>query len=1284
MKSARLIAPGLLACLCGLAIHLSAAMAADPASVASDFRFGTLIDARSDDFGDSVAIDGSGGIYISGLTSSSDFPTTPGAYNASLRSGIYAAKLDAAGTKLQYATIVANSGSESDVAVDLQGNLYQIGVLPCSGPAPVTSGAYDTQCTGLSEFYVAKINPQGSSLVFGTYLGTSLAGYASHGMTIAVDASGFAYAASTDACGVHVFKLNQAGSSLVFQKCFGGSGDEAPAAIAVDQNGAVYVTGYTDSANFPTTAGAYDTSFNPGPTSAFLIKLNADGSTGFSTFVGNGEPYMGQTGEGVGVDATGNIYVSGESGVSGFVEKYNDSGTQRLYAIGVPWGQIRDMVVNAAGIAYLTGLSTNKAFTTTANAYDRSHNGGSDAIVLVLDAAGKTLYSSFVGGPGNEIAYGVTVDGEGGVYLTGYTESSNFPATARIATAAASAIKVFVVKLAPALPPPNPKYALYGTATDATSRPVCNVTVSGDGIGPVRTTVDGKYVIPDLDRGVYQIVASLAGYNVSPSPSQANLTSGDVQLNFSVSSLEPSAVSAAAELKFAATYTVGKPVQGTITIANRTYGQQAFLVLVTVSRAGQVISRESRSVTIPGCFASQSLPYTLGVLPAGEYQIEVELRSQAGTTEEIERSTFTVSTCASTVQTAKPLVVLVHGCCGGNGGSFGNWPQYLAQAGYPVYVIDKPEGKVKLWPPGTQVEPPDADACDPLAGYDTRLLPQDEMIETSATNLHYLIEDARRRANKAGEKVVLIAHSKGGLVSRAYIESAFYQDDVQRIIMLGTPNLGSPLAEVRKIGCVIRDIELCELTPEFLIEFNNLYAQRTHDVQYDLIAGDVPESSNDPLGYLIVGKDDVIVPVSSVHGLGPTFDNVTNFSRYNARHYSLQPDIFPTYMTRATFDDCILPLLAGEDAPRCSNSAALEVNPAAATGWAQVKSLDVQLGVGQREEYTVVLDGTGAGIFTLLWTHGAPSFHLIDPLGKNITPQTPQAGIYSTMPTADGFPATASYYLTTTMSGAWSLVVDNAGPETLSAAAAVLLQSPFSLQVPSAPSYPAGIAPVISATLAPGGIVLASVQITATVIGHDGPAYALALYDDGLHQDGGSGDGVYANMGGTLAAAGRYGAAFEATGRANGAAFERTGQALLTASAPSAVLTGRYYDFVQAGSGPGTYPSLVVMTEVRAAAAGDYAISAHIAGTEGVAASSQNGRLWLEAGLQYIPLTFRGVDLYRGHKDGPYVLDDIAVWQSTAQGLLATDYKSAAWATQAYSYRQFGPAPALFLPVLKR
>ncbi len=265
----------------------------------------------------------------------------------------------------------------------------------------------------------------------------------------AYDATGDGNTAYTD---VFVFKLNSTGNGLVYSTYVGGNRRDYARAIAIDGSGNAYVTGFTDSTNFPT-VNAYNAT-SDGSTSTqdvFVFKLNSAGNNlVYSTYVSG---ISNEQAHGIVIDGSGNAYVTGDTlstnfptvnayNATGdgsasykdvFVFKLNSTGNGLVYSTYVG-GSVHDygkeIAIDGSGNAYVTG-STNSADFPTVNAYNATGDGNttySDVFVFKLNSAGNSLvYSTYVSGSHHDLSYGIAIDGSGNAYVTGETRSIDFP-----------------------------------------------------------------------------------------------------------------------------------------------------------------------------------------------------------------------------------------------------------------------------------------------------------------------------------------------------------------------------------------------------------------------------------------------------------------------------------------------------------------------------------------------------------------------------------------------------------------------------------------------------------------------------------------------------------------------------------------------------------------------------------------------------------------------------------------------------------------------------------------
>ena len=306
--------------------------------------YSTLLGGTAGELGVAVALDQLRRAYVTGATQSTGFPSTPGALDRTFNGGFgdaFIAKIDPTGSTLLYATLLG--GSEGDegrgIAIDEEGQVFLAGQTG-SSDFPTTSGAFDRTLGGMVDAFVVKLTRNGSSLVYGTYLGGRDVDLSAPQQALAVDQQGHAFvtgstlsrdfpttrgAFATRLNGpsdAYVTELDLRGSGLVYSTLLGGTGFDDGRAITVDLNGRAHLTGVTDSPDFPTTPDAVDRTLH-GVHDAFVTTVNAAGTrVRHSTFLGGAEDVtlemQGELGSGIAVDRTGGIYVVGDTDAADF------------------------------------------------------------------------------------------------------------------------------------------------------------------------------------------------------------------------------------------------------------------------------------------------------------------------------------------------------------------------------------------------------------------------------------------------------------------------------------------------------------------------------------------------------------------------------------------------------------------------------------------------------------------------------------------------------------------------------------------------------------------------------------------------------------------------------------------------------------------------------------------------------------------------------------------------------------------------------------------------------
>lgn len=412
-------------------------------SAGTALLYSTFLSGGGVDWASGLALDAAGDAFVVGTTSSTNFPVTPGTLqitNGAIATTGFVTEIASDGAFLVYSTYLGGNTSTSvnDVAVDASGNAYITGDTEDTN-FPTTAGAYRSKAIskatpGLKSAFVVKLNPAGTTLVYSSYLGGS---QTDGGWAIAVDSVGEAYVGGettsndfpvtagaiqgsregTNQQAGFVTKFNASGSATVYSTYLGGDDLDYVNAIALDSSGNAYVTGSTNSPDFPVTAGAFQTkigtaSFGYPQVNAFVSELNSTGTLlSYSTFLGGGI----------------------SSGV------YADEGDAASA-----------IAVDGQGMVYLTGSACTGDFPVTAGAFESEERAGEysgqcTAFLTVMNPAlsKPLLYSTFFGGTGNQNppadgpanAEGMTslaLDPSGNVYLAGYTSSVDFPTTAGV------------------------------------------------------------------------------------------------------------------------------------------------------------------------------------------------------------------------------------------------------------------------------------------------------------------------------------------------------------------------------------------------------------------------------------------------------------------------------------------------------------------------------------------------------------------------------------------------------------------------------------------------------------------------------------------------------------------------------------------------------------------------------------------------------------------------------------------------------------------------------------
>jgi hypothetical protein len=480
--------------------------------------FSTYIGGSSTDVASAAAVDAGGNSYITGRTASTDLPVR-NAFQSHSGGGVdaFVAKFDPTGA-LVYCTYLGGAGDDRafGIAVDAAGAVYLTG-WTSSTDFPTAGNPYQPSLAGGLDAFVAKLSATGESLIFSTFLGGASSDQG-RAIALDASGHAFiaGQTASPDFPTLHPLQTGLKGpqdafvaevdgyGALLFSTYLGGSGTDTAAAIAVGGDGSIYLTGSTDSLDFPTLNAIQP--LNAGYQDAFVTKLSPNGAAiVFSTYLGGsgGSVDYPESGMAIDVDAGGNAYVAGVTSspdfptrnafqpalagwLNAFVAEVNAAGTALDFSTYLGGSNLDYGValrVDSFGETCVAGYSTSPDFPLF-NPVQSGSAGSYDAFLSCLTASGEALiFSTLLGGSNADAAYGLAMDA-GSVYIAGLTASSDFPLKNAFQSLNASGkISAFVARLTryQAASPPAPVPTFPGNgAVNVSLSPALTWNVSSE------------------------------------------------------------------------------------------------------------------------------------------------------------------------------------------------------------------------------------------------------------------------------------------------------------------------------------------------------------------------------------------------------------------------------------------------------------------------------------------------------------------------------------------------------------------------------------------------------------------------------------------------------------------------------------------------------------------------------------------------------------------------------------------------------------------------------------
>lgn len=439
--------------------------------------YSTYLGGTDVDYGYAIAVDSQGSAYVTGYSNSFNFPVQNAYQWWRTGNEVFVTKFSPSGASLIYSTYIGGAGTDraNGIALDSSNNAYITGYTT-SNNFPMVN-AYDNSFSASNDVFVTKIAPAGNSLVYSTYIGDTLSdigndiavdtlnrAYVTGTTTSTTFPTINAYDAShnvgTDA---FVLRLAEAGNALEYSTFLGTASTDEGHSVAVDSSFSAYVTGRTNGAGFPTLnpfqaarSGGYD---------AFITKFSALGNTlVYSTYLGGTSD---EECRGITIDAAGCAYVLGNTlstnfptlnplqaaragNTDLFITKMSAAGNTRVFSTylgGTLYEYARGIAIDSTNSIYITGYTTSVNFPIFAAAQSTHAGGTNDAFITnISNTGGSLLYSTYLGGTLSDISWAIAVSSEPAAYICGYTLSTDFPLNNAYDTTLGGTTDVFCAK----------------------------------------------------------------------------------------------------------------------------------------------------------------------------------------------------------------------------------------------------------------------------------------------------------------------------------------------------------------------------------------------------------------------------------------------------------------------------------------------------------------------------------------------------------------------------------------------------------------------------------------------------------------------------------------------------------------------------------------------------------------------------------------------------------------------------------------------------------------------
>ncbi len=580
-------------------------------------------------------------------------------------------------------------------------------------------------------------------------------------------------------------------------------------------------------------------------------------------------------------------------------------------------------------------------------------------------------------------------------------------------------------------------------------------------------------------------------------------------------------------------------------------------------------------------------------------------------------------------------------------------------------------------------------------------------------NSALIAEEVEKMRTKYGvDKIIITSHSKGGLDSRDYIRN---HNDIADLIMLGTPNAGSPLADYAQGVAILLDIATGypvslvtnflapggeELSTANMLLFN-MYTGENENTDYITMAGN--HNPDDNGAWYLPGDDDLVVPVYSVNWLDYAvpheFLSEDEYSEHSGLYKS--DDIFNTllpYIKPASMSSSLAkialnlssstgPVLASasNDISAFINHASLNsvqnVNKFAITQTEKLlphtKSMVDVIKTGEVQTKIITVDAATRGALQILWGEGDLDLVVIDPNGKRID-QT-EAGInpdisFYSYEQINGL-RYEGYLINNPVAGDWQFEVNGVTVPSADGegygAVAFLENSAVELAFSTDADFYRNSGQVLfQATLTENGAALTNATVSANVRKPDGTSEEITLFDDGTNGDDIAGDGVYKYIYSNTQSGGIYNIVVHAN-RQQAPVFTREEATIISVSKSLSKFNGSFNDYGNDLDNNGLFDELRIEVGVDIDVAGKYCISGNLEDEAGNFIQFTSFENDFSAGTHTVTLVFDGNKIYSNLQNGSFKLRDLTLTELHDDGLLLVDILKSAYETKAYQYDQF-------------